>query len=151
MMTRALQVLNKLDLAKTQLCHFKAIVITVMGFFTDSYDLFYISLVTKLLGHIYPGSLPLNASTAVNGVAFCVTLASQLFFGWLGNKIGRKKVYGLTLMLAVICSIVSCLLRHGSLAAYMSSPCHIELILSEKEEPVKKEVSFPFYLILSYR
>ena len=25
-------------------------------------------------------------------------------------------------------------------AAYMSSPCHIELILSEKEEPVKKEV-----------
>lgn len=26
------------------------------------------------------------------------------------------------------------------IAAYMSSPCHIELILSEKEEPVKKEV-----------
>lgn len=25
--------------------------------------------------------------------------------------------------------------------AYMSSPCHIELILSEKEEPVKKEVT----------
>lgn len=24
-------------------------------------------------------------------------------------------------------------------AAYMSSPCHIELILSEKEAPVKKE------------
>lgn len=27
------------------------------------------------------------------------------------------------------------------LTAYMASPCHIELILSEKEEPVKKEVS----------
>lgn len=27
-----------------------------------------------------------------------------------------------------------------SYAAYMSNPCHIELILSEKEEPVKKEV-----------
>ena len=26
------------------------------------------------------------------------------------------------------------------LTAYMSSPCHIELILSEKEEPVQKEV-----------
>ena len=25
-------------------------------------------------------------------------------------------------------------------AAYMSSPCHIELTLSEREEPVKKEV-----------
>jgi hypothetical protein len=28
------------------------------------------------------------------------------------------------------------------MAAYMSSPCHIEFILSEKEEPVKKEVCF---------
>jgi len=26
------------------------------------------------------------------------------------------------------------------MAAYMSHPCHIELILSEKEEPVRKEV-----------
>ncbi|GFZ17425.1 ribosomal protein L22p/L17e family protein [Actinidia rufa] len=29
---------------------------------------------------------------------------------------------------------------HGRINSYMSSPCHIELILSEKEEPVKKEV-----------
>ena len=27
----------------------------------------------------------------------------------------------------------------GDFTAYMSSPCHIELILSEKEAPVKKE------------
>ncbi|PUZ51020.1 hypothetical protein GQ55_6G130400 [Panicum hallii var. hallii] len=29
---------------------------------------------------------------------------------------------------------------HGRINPYMSSPCHIELILSEKEEPVKKQV-----------
>ncbi|KAH0991904.1 hypothetical protein GBA52_003387 [Prunus armeniaca] len=28
---------------------------------------------------------------------------------------------------------------HGRINPYMSSPCHIELILAEKEEPVKKE------------
>ncbi|KOM31483.1 hypothetical protein LR48_Vigan01g103800 [Vigna angularis] len=28
---------------------------------------------------------------------------------------------------------------HGRINPYMSSPCHIELILSEKEEPVRKE------------
>ncbi|XP_022871378.1 inorganic phosphate transporter 1-4-like [Olea europaea var. sylvestris] len=86
-----------------------------MGFFTDAYDLFCISLVTKLLGRIYyhhegagkPGTLPPNVSAAVNGVAFCGTLAGQLFFGWLGDKLGRKKVYGMTLMLMVICSIAS--------------------------------------------
>ncbi|XP_042518060.1 inorganic phosphate transporter 1-4-like [Macadamia integrifolia] len=110
-----LQVLNALDIAKTQWYHFTAIVIAGMGFFTDAYDLFCISLVTKLLGRIYytdtnsskPGTLPPNVAAAVNGVAFCGTLAGQLFFGWLGDKMGRKRVYGMTLMLMVICSIAS--------------------------------------------
>ncbi|KAF5193314.1 Inorganic phosphate transporter 1-1 [Thalictrum thalictroides] len=110
-----LQVLNALDVAKTQLYHFTAIVIAGMGFFTDAYDLFCVSLVTKLLGRIYyhvegaekPGSLPPNVAAAVNGVALCGTLAGQLFFGWLGDKMGRKRVYGITLMIMVICSIGS--------------------------------------------
>ncbi|KAF8016480.1 hypothetical protein BT93_H1870 [Corymbia citriodora subsp. variegata] len=110
-----LQVLNALDVAKTQWYHFTAIVIAGMGFFTDAYDLFCISLVTKLLGRIYytaphsatPGSLPSNVSAAVNGVAFCGTLAGQLFFGWLGDKMGRKRAYGMTLMLMVLCSVAS--------------------------------------------
>jgi hypothetical protein len=41
------------------------------------------------------------------------------------------------------------LYHNGSCAAYMSNPCHIELILSEKEEPVKKEVSTYEMLIAS--
>ncbi|XP_059445275.1 low affinity inorganic phosphate transporter 1-like [Corylus avellana] len=110
-----LKVLETLDTAKTQLYHFTAIVITGMGFFTDAYDLLCISLVTKLLGRIYyrddslpkPGTLPANIQAAVNGVAFCGTLAGQLFFGWLGDKLGRKKVYGVTLLLMVVCSIAS--------------------------------------------
>ncbi|KAD6120076.1 hypothetical protein R6Q59_001607 [Mikania micrantha] len=109
-----LQVLHALDLAKTQWYHFTAIVIAGMGFFTDAYDLFCISLVTKLLGRIYyfkgkedPGTLPPNVAAAVNSVAFVGTLSGQLFFGWLGDKLGRKKVYGMTLMLMVICSIAS--------------------------------------------
>ncbi|KAJ9153990.1 hypothetical protein P3X46_027371 [Hevea brasiliensis] len=110
-----LGVLNALDLAKTQWYHFTAIIIAGMGFFTDAYDLFSISLVTKLLGRIYyhvdgaakPGTLPPNVAAAVNGVAFCGTLAGQLFFGWLGDKLGRKKVYGMTLMLMVVCSVAS--------------------------------------------
>ncbi|KAF9609307.1 hypothetical protein IFM89_015552 [Coptis chinensis] len=98
-----LEVLSALDLAKTQLYHFTAIIIAGMGFFTDAYDLFCVSLVTKLLGRIYyhvdgapkPGTLPPNVAAAVNGVALCGTLAGQLFFGWLGDKMGRKKrVYG---------------------------------------------------------
>ncbi|CAO2818785.1 unnamed protein product [Amaranthus hypochondriacus] len=110
-----LNVLNALDVAKTQWYHFTAIVIAGMGFFTDAYDLFCISLVTKLLGRIYfhvpgsqkPGTLPPSFSSAINGVALVGTLAGQLFFGWLGDKLGRKKVYGLTLMLMCFSSVAS--------------------------------------------
>ncbi|KAG6727036.1 hypothetical protein I3842_02G111200 [Carya illinoinensis] len=110
-----LVVLDALDVAKTQWYHFTAIVIAGMGFFTDAYDLFCISLVSKLLGRIYytkpdlekPGTLPPNVADAVNGVALCGTLAGQLFFGWLGDKLGRKKVYGITLVLMVVCSVGS--------------------------------------------
>ncbi|MBA0715309.1 hypothetical protein Golax_014212 [Gossypium laxum] len=126
-----LQVLDALDVAKTQWYHFTAIIIAGMGFFTDAYDLFCISLVTKLLGRIYyhvdgaksPGSLPPNVSAAVNGVAFCGTLAGQLFFGWLGDKLGRKKVYGMTLMLMVICSIASGLSFSSNPKAVMATLC----------------------------
>ncbi|KAG8373165.1 hypothetical protein BUALT_Bualt12G0142700 [Buddleja alternifolia] len=110
-----LQVLGALDMAKTQLYHFTAIVIAGMGFFTDAYDLFSISLVTKLLGRIYytiptapkPGILPPIVSSSVTGVALVGTLAGQLFFGWLGDKMGRKKVYGVTLILMIVCSLAS--------------------------------------------
>ncbi|CAA2980555.1 inorganic phosphate transporter 1-4-like isoform X3 [Olea europaea var. sylvestris] len=126
-----LHVLTALDAAKTQLYHFTAIVIAGMGFFTDAYDLFCISLVTKLLGRIYyhengapkPGNLPPNVSAAVNGVAFCGTLAGQLFFGWLGDKLGRKKVYGMTLMLMVIASVASGLSFGDKPKAVMATLC----------------------------
>ncbi|KAJ4954485.1 hypothetical protein NE237_011268 [Protea cynaroides] len=126
-----LQVLNALDVAKTQWYHFTAIVIAGMGFFTDAYDLFCISLVTKLLGRIYyhqdgapkPGSLPPNVSAAVNGVAFCGTLAGQLFFGWLGDKMGRKRVYGMTLMLMVLCSVASGLSFSHTPKSVMTTLC----------------------------
>ncbi|XP_058077921.1 low affinity inorganic phosphate transporter 1-like [Magnolia sinica] len=126
-----LQVLKALDVAKTQLYHFTAIVIAGMGFFTDAYDLFCISLVTKLLGRIYytadnpdkPGTLPPRVASAVNGVAFCGTLAGQLFFGWLGDKMGRKRVYGMTLLLMVVCSVASGLSLGENPDAVMATLC----------------------------
>ncbi|KAE8781622.1 phosphate transporter HvPT5 [Hordeum vulgare] len=126
-----LQVLSALDGAKTQLYHFRAVVVAGMGFFTDAYDLFCISLVTKLLGRIYyadpsspnPGSLPPNVAAAVNGVALCGTLAGQLFFGWLGDRLGRKSVYGMTLILMVVCSVASGLSFGHTPASVMATLC----------------------------
>ncbi|KAF8720367.1 hypothetical protein HU200_023867 [Digitaria exilis] len=131
MARQQLQVLSTLDAAKTQWYHFTAIVVAGMGFFTDAYDLFCISLVTKLLGRIYYtdlskpdlGTLPPNVAAAVNGVALCGTLAGQLFFGWLGDKLGRKSVYGMTLLLMVACSVASGLSFGSTPAAVMATLC----------------------------
>ncbi|CAN7027918.1 hypothetical protein Bca4012_042923 [Brassica carinata] len=108
-------ILEALDVKKVTWYHVRTVIISGMGFFTDSYDLFVISLVTKLLGRIYyhnpgsssPGSLPDGISAAVSGVAFAGTFIGQIFFGCLGDKLGRKRVYGLTLVIMTVCSICS--------------------------------------------
>ncbi|ERN04223.1 hypothetical protein AMTRI_Chr08g209960 [Amborella trichopoda] len=127
----AMEVLTALDQAKTQLYHFTAIVIAGMGFFTDAYDLFCITAVVKLIGRLYyydpvtgnPGRLPDNVNNAVSGVALCGTLAGQLFFGWLGDKLGRKKVYGITLVTMVGCAIASGFSIGASPKAVITSLC----------------------------
>ncbi|KAG0562679.1 hypothetical protein KC19_9G164500 [Ceratodon purpureus] len=130
-MTGAEEILSSLDKAKTQWYHFKTIVIAGMGFFTDAYDLFCISTVTRLLGRLYyydplsgkPGVLPPNVSAAVNGVALCGTLVGQLLFGWLGDKLGRKRVYGWTLLLMILTSLASGMSFGHSAKAVMSTLC----------------------------
>ncbi|XP_024369039.1 probable inorganic phosphate transporter 1-3 isoform X1 [Physcomitrium patens] len=127
-------ILSSLDRAKTQWYHFTTIIIAGMGFFTDAYDLFVISTVTRLLGRIYytdysgpaphfPGTLPANVAGAVNGVALCGTLVGQLVFGWLGDKLGRKKVYGWTLLLMIITSIASAMSFGSTAKAVMTTLC----------------------------
>ncbi|GLJ42666.1 hypothetical protein SUGI_0884430 [Cryptomeria japonica] len=130
MAKKQLDVLTALDAAKTQWYHFTAIVIAGMGFFTDAYDLFCITTVTKLLGRIYyadapnvPGILPMSVASAVTGVALCGTLVGQLFFGWMGDKLGRKKVYGITLMLMFVCSISQGLSFSSSRKGVMATLC----------------------------
>ncbi|KAL3574073.1 hypothetical protein D5086_024686 [Populus alba] len=71
--------------------------------------MFCITAVTTLSGRLYyidPVKLPTNINNAITGVALCGTLAGQLFFGWLGDKLGRKKVYGITLVTMVGCALL---------------------------------------------
>ncbi|XP_047065173.1 putative inorganic phosphate transporter 1-13 [Lolium rigidum] len=102
------RVLQALDVARTQWYHFTAIAIAGMGFFTDAYDLFSISLVVDVIGHrYYGGQPPRGVSAAISVIALCGTVPGQLVFGWLGDKMGRKRIYGYTLILMVVCSLAS--------------------------------------------
>ncbi|CAI9291422.1 unnamed protein product [Lactuca saligna] len=114
MTSNNLLVLEALNTARTQWYHAKAIVIARIGFFIDAYDLFCISTISNLLDRLYYperstdrnlGKLPTHINNAVIGVALVGTLSRQLAFGWLGDKLGRKKVYDITLILMMICAI----------------------------------------------
>ncbi|PAN29369.1 hypothetical protein PAHAL_5G221400 [Panicum hallii] len=133
-----LAVLDALDSARTQMYHMKAIVIAGMGFFTDAYDLFCISTVSKLLGRLYypyenmdyakledskPGTLPMSINNMVIGVALVGTLMGQLVFGYFGDKLGRKRVYGITLVLMAACAIASGLSFGSSARAVIGTLC----------------------------
>ncbi|CAO2198244.1 unnamed protein product [Urochloa humidicola] len=133
-----LAVLDALDSARTQMYHMKAIVIAGMGFFTDAYDLFCISTVSKLLGRLYypedninwsdaskskPGTLPVSVNNMVTGVALVGTLMGQLVFGYFGDKLGRKRVYGITLVLMAACAIGSGLSFGSSAKAVIGTLC----------------------------
>ncbi|KAJ0987112.1 hypothetical protein J5N97_005468 [Dioscorea zingiberensis] len=109
-----LKVLTALDHAKTQWFHFKAIVIAGMGTFTDAYDLFCIIPVSKLIGRIYysdeydkshGGMMPQAIVSTMAVIALVGMVIGQLTFGTLGDRIGRRRVYGFALVLMVMSSI----------------------------------------------
>ncbi|CAK7345981.1 unnamed protein product [Dovyalis caffra] len=110
----ALKVLSALDAAKIQYYHFKAIIVAGMGLFSDSYDLFCIPPILKLLGRVYyednhhdKYEIPPLVLAFMLGTALFGTVIGQLVFGRLGDRMGRRHVYGISLMLMVVSSIGS--------------------------------------------
>jgi PHS family inorganic phosphate transporter-like MFS transporter len=142
------QVLAALDGQRVSWFHFKAIIIAGMGFFNDSYDLFTIGLLTKLIGRIYytprcpmnticpksfygkkPGALPINQNSAITAVALCGTLVGQIFFGWLGDKIGRKTAYGVTLVTMVVFGVGQAMSFGTTATAVVTTLCICRFML----------------------
>jgi PHS family inorganic phosphate transporter-like MFS transporter len=105
-------ILKTLDHAHTQRYHFRTIVVSGMGFFTDAYDLFVISLVLPILGYVYfqsTSGIPLWEVSAVSAAALFGAMVGQVVFGVLSDRLGRKKIYAVTLSIMAIGSIGSAL------------------------------------------
>ena len=76
--------------------HWKAMITSGMGFFTDAYDLFIIGVALSILTpiwHLNPLEIGLLGSTSLIAAAF-----GALIFGRLADVIGRHAIYGLTLV-----------------------------------------------------
>ncbi|EJT98358.1 MFS general substrate transporter [Dacryopinax primogenitus] len=84
--------------------HVKTVLVAGVGFFTDAYDVFAISIAATVLGLVYADATTLgtNADLGIKVATPVGTLLRMLFFGWLGDKLGRKTMYGFELIIMVI-------------------------------------------------
>jgi len=96
--------LAEIDNAGFSWFHLKVCMVAGVGFFTDAYDIFAINLASTMLGYVYgpKGALTANQDLGVKVATPCGTLIGQLVFGWLADVVGRKRMYGIELMLIII-------------------------------------------------
>jgi len=100
-------VLQALDETGLQKFHWRTVITTGMGFFTDAYDLFIIGTVTAILTplwHLSTGQLAILNSTSLAAAAF-----GALVFGRLMDRLGRKAMYGIEVMMLAGGALLSAL------------------------------------------
>lgn len=73
-----------------------------------SYDIFAINLAAGMIGYVYnmqshKGALTPNQDLGLKIATPVGTFIGQLLFGWLADVVGRKKMYGLELMVSASC------------------------------------------------
>lgn len=76
---------------------FRIVVTAGMGFFTDAYDLFIIGVVTAILAPIW--HLSIEQLALLNGASLAAAAFGAVFFGSMSDKLGRKKLYGVEILI----------------------------------------------------
>ncbi len=87
--------------------NWRIIVTAGIGFFTDAYDLFVIGVVTAILAPIW--HLTTTQLALLNGSSLAAAACGAIIFGTLSDKLGRKKMYGIEVVILFIGAILSAL------------------------------------------
>jgi PHS family inorganic phosphate transporter-like MFS transporter len=86
----------------------RTVIMSGAGFFTDSYDIFIINLVTPMLGYVYYSStnnkMPATTEGILKAMSSVGTFFGQLIFGFCGDIFGRK-IYGFELLIIILGTI----------------------------------------------
>lgn len=112
----------KIDNAKFGWFHIRACIVSGIGFFTDAYDIFAINLVSTMIGYVYwqdqGNKTPHNVDTAIKVSCSVGTVVGQLLFGYLADRVGRKRMYGVELMIIIIGTIGQTLVGNAPAATF---------------------------------
>ncbi|KAJ7478309.1 major facilitator superfamily domain-containing protein [Mycena latifolia] len=102
--------LQEVDNADFFFFHVKVCLVAGVGFFTDAYDIFAINIAVVMIGYVYGHSPDQNCRPGLNtlqnlGLKIATPVGNffgQLFFGWLADVVGRKKMYGIELIMMIV-------------------------------------------------
>lgn len=104
----ALEEIDKSGFGWTQV---KMILIAGVGFMTDSYDIFAISMGVSMMEYVFwNGSMPASTATLLKVSTSVGTVIGQISFGMMADFFGRKKIYGLELIVMICATIIQCTL-----------------------------------------
>ena len=104
--------LAEIDKAPFGWYHVRACIVAGVGFFTDSYDIFCVSMLTIMLGIVYypsKGKLPTSSDNAIKLSTSAGTVLGQLGFGMMADIVGRKRMYGLELIVIIFATLAQAL------------------------------------------
>ncbi|KAF9521787.1 phosphate transporter [Crepidotus variabilis] len=107
-------ILEEMDSARFSWFQVKVCIVAGVGFFTDAYDIFTISIAVVMIGLVYPGK---ECNNLVQSWGYKMgntdelliklgtplgNLCGQLAFGWLADVLGRKRMYGYELIIIIV-------------------------------------------------
>jgi PHS family inorganic phosphate transporter-like MFS transporter len=87
------------------------VVVAGIGFLTDAYDLFALNVISPMIGYVYwpqnldadgVPSIPQPILTAMLCSTLAATMIGQVAFGFAADIVGRRKMYGLELLIVIV-------------------------------------------------
>jgi len=105
--TQSTDLMAALDDASLSKFHFRAVLVSGMGFFTDAYDLFVIGIASTLIKLQW--DLSSSKLALLNATMLGAAFLGACMFGRIADLIGRKRVYWLVAAIMVVAAIGSAL------------------------------------------
>jgi len=98
---------SALDEAKINRFQMKIMFVSGMGFFTDAYDLFVIGIVVKIVTDQW--HLSTTQTSLLSSTTLAASAVGALLFGRIADIFGRKKMYGVEVLILAVGAIASAL------------------------------------------
>ncbi|RLV92521.1 Inorganic phosphate transporter PHO84 [Spathaspora sp. JA1] len=122
--------LEEIDRAGFGWTQIKMIMIAGVGFMTDSYDIFAINLGINMLQYVFwNGTIPASTTTLIKVSTSVGTVIGQVGFGSVADRVGRKAIYGLELIVMIFATIFQCTLGESPAVNFTAIFCTMRILM----------------------